>query len=188
MWRKPTSLSHKITKRRIPGENINNFVRIWCFKIQIGELSVMGEALMTSLHSKQRQRFSLLQHIKNRCALFPILVGERQALVWFVVQKTRSVSTQRGKMKYRRLARWRCLRQPRPEENWGIPLWEAQDPCLHAALWRGSILPPFMPPDNQQQPCCLDQWFANFHTRHKQRLNMGEVPQFVESVLFHPST
>lgn len=44
--------------------------------------------------------------------------------------------------------------------------------------------PPFMSPNNQQQPCCLDQWFANFHTRHKQRLNMGAVQQFVESVSF----
>ena len=61
---------------------------------------------------------------------------------------------------------------------------EAQDPCRHAALWRGSIFPPFMSPDNQQQPCCLDQWLANFHTRRKQRLNMGALQQFMESVLF----
>ena len=55
-------------------------------------------------------------------------------------------------------------------------------PGLHAALWRGSILSPFMSPDNQQPPRGSDQTLANFHTTCKQRLHVGAVQPFLESV------
>lgn len=57
----------------------------------------------------------------------------------------------------------------------GRPAAEVQDPCLHAARWLGSTtpIPSFTSPNNRQQTRCLDRWFANFHTRPKQSLNMG---------------
>lgn len=60
------------------------------------------------------------------------------------------------------------------------PAVDAQHPCLHAALWRGSIFLPFMSPDKQQQPRCLDQWFVNFHTR----LRVAAVQRIMDCVLF----
>lgn len=94
--------------------------------------------------------------------------GESEAIarlpVWFVVQKTRSASTERGKMRYV----LETVTSAKAGAELRSPAVEAQHPCLHAALWRGSIFLPFMSPDKQQQPRCLDQWLVNFHTRLKE--------------------
>lgn len=76
---------------------------------------------------------------RSSSGVFSVHVN-RQA-VGFVVQKTRSASTRRGKPRCRRLARWSWLHQRRLEPSWGVPLQRAQDPRLHAALWRASIHP-----------------------------------------------
>lgn len=64
---------------------------------------------------------------------------------------------------------------------------ERRIPACMLLIGLAPFSPPFMSSDNQQPLCCLDQRFADFHTRHKQRLNMGAVQIFMESVLFLPS-
>lgn len=70
LWSNLQSLSNKRKKKwRIPGENINILVRIWCFKVQIGDLSLMGEALITSTPKTMTKAFNILQQIKKKTQL-----------------------------------------------------------------------------------------------------------------------
>lgn len=118
--------------------------------------------------------------------VFLVLEDERQVadvlLVWFVVQKSRSASTQRGAHAGDGYVSWNWRRTEVSRCGGSGSL----SACCSLAWLHFTPHPPqpFMSPNNQQQPCCLDQWFANFHTRHKQRLNMGAEQQCVESVSF----
>ncbi len=76
-------------------------------------------------------------------------------------------------MRYRRLTGWRWLHQLRLEENWGILLWELRIPARMLLFGVTPFSPLSCLLTTSCSRCCLDQWFTNFHTRHKQRLNMG---------------